>query len=101
MINRRSPDQCSSIEEVRSEIDALDREIISLLGKRFLYVKEIVKFKSSRQEVYARDRYNEVIKNRRQLAAENGLSPDLIEKVYALLIGYFIDEEKKILEEKK
>jgi len=101
MMNQRSPEQCTSIEDVRSEIDKLDQEIISLLGKRFLYVKEIMKFKSNNEEIYARERYNQVIKSRRELASKHGLSPDIIERVYTLLISYFIEEEQKILNAKK
>lgn len=95
------PEECRSIEDVRDEIDALDQQIISLLGKRFLYVQEIVRFKSSSEEIKASGRFDEVIKNRRELALRNNLSPDIIEKMYRLLIAYFIEEEHKILNRHK
>ena len=98
--NSKLPGQCQSIDEIREEIDHLDEEIIALLGKRFLYVKEIVRFKSTREEIVATDRYNAVISNRRELALRNNLSPDIIEKMYRLLIAHFIEEENKILESK-
>lgn len=97
----KTPSTCQSIEEVRSEIDALDRQIISLLGKRFTFVKEIVRFKSNRNEILARERYNEVIRSRREMAAQNNLSPDVIEQLYRLLIAHNIEEEHKILAAKK
>lgn len=96
------PERCESIQEVREAIDAIDNEIIKLLGIRFGYVKEIVKFKNKdRDSIVAKERYNEVIENRRQLAVENGLNPDLIEGIYRNLINHFINKEIEIAEKLK
>ncbi len=95
------PEECRTIEDVRAEIDNLDQQIISLLGKRFLYVKEIVRFKSNSEEIKAVERFDAVIRSRRELAIRNNLSPDIIEKMYRLLIGYFIEEEHNILNQQQ
>jgi isochorismate pyruvate lyase len=97
MKEARLPEECQSIEEVRAEIDALDKQIISLLGRRFSFVKEIVKYKSNKNEIVAQERYDEVIRSRRELAQMNNLSPDVIEQIYRMLIAHFIEEEHKIL----
>ena len=91
------PKECNTITEIRNEIDVIDNQIIELLAKRFLYVKEIVRFKSNEEDVVARKRYEEVIQKRRQWAAEQGLNPDIIETTYKTLIAYFIDEQMKLL----
>lgn len=96
------PERCESIEEIREAIDDIDNEIIRLLGVRFSYVKEIVKFKNKdRDSIIARERYNEVLENRRKLAVDNGLNPDLIEKIYRNLIDHFINMEIEIAEKSK
>ena len=95
------PSDCESIEDVRSEIDALDRQIISLLGRRFTFVREIVRFKSNKDEIVAKKRYDEVIHTRRELAKQHHLSPDVIEQMYRMLIAHNIEEEHKILDAKK
>jgi len=93
------PEKCQNIQEIREAIDNIDKEIIKLIGSRFNYVKEIVKFKDKdRDSIVAKDRYNEVIENRRMLAIENGLNPDLIENVYKSLINHFINKEIEIAE---
>ncbi len=93
----KQPEECENIKEIREAIDDIDREIIKLIGKRFAYVKEIVKFKNKdRNSIVAKDRFNEVIENRRKLAVENGLNPDLIENIYKYLIHHFIDKEIEI-----
>ena len=93
------PEKCQNIQEIREAIDNIDEEIIKLIGRRFNYVKEIVKFKSKdRDSIIAKDRYNEVIENRRMLAVKNGLNPDFIENVYKSLINHFINKEIEIAE---
>ncbi|HJX70901.1 MAG TPA: chorismate mutase [Bacteroidales bacterium] len=91
---------CKNIEEVRRAIDELDKEIISLLGRRFQYVKGIVKFKDKDEEsIVARERREAVIRSRRKLAVENGLDPDVIEELYRNLISHFIAEELRLISE--
>jgi len=41
------PENCSGMEDIRVEIDNMDRDIIAILGKRFEYVKAASKFKTS------------------------------------------------------
>lgn len=41
----RLPDDCSNMNEIRSEIDNIDYAIIQLLSIRFGYVKAASKFK--------------------------------------------------------
>ena len=101
MDKEKSPSTCQSIEEVRAEIDSLDRQIISLLGRRYSFVKEIVRFKSNKDEIVAKERYDEVIRSRREMAKQYDLSPDVIEKLYRGLIAYNIEEEHRILQSRK
>ncbi|MEP0921827.1 chorismate mutase [Leptolyngbya sp. ST-U4] len=35
----KTPDECTNMAEIRSEIDRIDRQIVALLGQRFAYVK--------------------------------------------------------------
>ena len=93
--------ECSTIQEIRTEIDRIDRQVIALFGERFQYVQEIVRFKSNEEEVEAKPRYDEVLKIRREWAKENGINPDVVETIYKTLMKYFIDEQMKMLKEKK
>ena len=94
----KSPSSCKNKEEIRQAIDELDRKIISLIGKRYQYVKEIVKYKEKTPDaIVAKERYNLVIASRRALAEENGLNPDIIEEMYKRLLQYFIQEELDLI----
>ena len=90
----KSPERCKSIDEVREAIDLLDKKIIKLFGKRSKYVKKIVKFKNKdKDSIIAKERYDNVIASRREIAQSFGLNPDIIEAVYRKLLDYFIEEE--------
>ncbi len=90
-----NPEQCKDIQEVRKNIDAIDREIIALISKRAGYVKAAAKFKKTTAEVKAADRVRFMIESRRQWAQELQLNPDLIEGVYRTMVSFFIKEEMK------
>ena len=92
------PHECKSKEEVRAEIDRLDRQIIDLFAERFQYVLAIVPFKKSADDIVSLPRYEEVISSRGQWAAEKGLSAEVFECIYSKLLDYCIDEEHKVAE---
>ena len=96
----KSPETCESIDDIRAEIDALDRDIMRLLGRRFGFAKATVRFKSNPSEIVAQSRYDQVIAERRAMAIENGLNPDIVEKVYRTLMNHFIEEEMQLLRKK-
>lgn len=96
---RKLPQACTNITEVRNEIDAIDAQIIQLLATRFDYVRQVVKYKENTDAgIEAPQRRAAVIASRRQWAQEAGLNPDVVEQMYNLLIAYFIAEEKKIIQ---
>lgn len=94
--NEKEPAECSGMDEIRAEIDRLDKAVIALLGKRFQYVLAATKFKTSASAVRAPERFAAMLQQRRLWALEQGLSPDAIEKLYRDLVNHFIEEEMKM-----
>ena len=91
----KSPNQCRNMTEIRAGIDALDRQVIELLGKRFAYVQAASQFKTSETSVKAPERFKAMLQQRRIWAKEEGLNPDAIERLYKDLVNHFIEEEMK------
>ena len=89
----KQPEDCLNIEDIRTEIDNLDREVITALGKRIKYVKAAAKFKTSETSVKAPDRFKSMLEQRRTWAEAEDLNPDVIEKMYRDLVNYFINQE--------
>ena len=101
----KKADDCQSLNEVRFEIDRIDKEIINLFAERFEYVKAVVKFRDPQKpEVADLERFNKVIAERGKWAGELGLNAPEIEKVYRQLIEYYIKEQSalaKLIKENK
>ena len=82
-----------SLDEVRKSIDAVDREIVRLLGEREGYVRQATRFKKTQREVEAKERVEEVVGKVRALAEKHEASPEVVEEVYRAMISRFISLE--------
>jgi len=51
--------------------------------------------------VYAKERYLDVIRIRRNYAADNKLDPDLIEDLYRIMLDYSINEQLELFKKKQ
>jgi isochorismate pyruvate lyase len=91
----KHPADCENLEDVREAIDALDREIIYLIGRRARYVEVAAHFKTDEESVRAPERQRTMLETRRRWAEENGLDPDVVENLYRTLLSYFIDQEMR------
>lgn len=91
--NHLEPEVCSGMDDIRREIDHLDRTIVALIGRRAQYVVAAAKFKTSQSAVRAPERYAAMLVQRREWAVAEELNPDVIEKLYIDLVQYFIAEE--------
>jgi isochorismate pyruvate lyase len=95
VINEKEPEQCAGMAEIRAEIDRIDQAVITLLGKRFRYVRAAAPFKTDAAAVRAPERFAAMLVQRRIWAEQQGLSPDVIEQIYRDLVAYFIAEEMR------
>lgn len=95
MNEAKSPDACTSLADIRAEIDRLDRDIVARLAQRQRYVVAAARFKGSAAEVRAPDRVEQVVAQVRRLAQDHGASPDVIEQVYRQLIAGMTELEQQ------
>jgi isochorismate pyruvate lyase len=84
---------CNSLEEVRTHIDSLDRQIVALLAARGGFVMQAARFKKTTDDVKAPQRVEQVIAKVRALAVELGANPAVTEAVYRAMIAAFINAE--------
>ena len=89
----KSVNTCASIEEVRTNIDRIDRLIVELLAERGGYVKQAARFKKTADDVKAPQRVEHVISKVKALSLELGANPSITEQVYRALISAFINAE--------
>ncbi len=79
--------------EVREGVDALDRELVRLLVRRQGYMDAAARIKPSREAVYDADRIEDVVSKVLVEARAQGLSADIAEPVWRLLIERCIAHE--------
>ncbi|CRM27091.1 chorismate mutase [Pseudomonas marginalis] len=84
---------CTTLEEVRNNIDRLDQQIVTLLAERGRYVSQAARFKKDTDGVKAPQRVEQVIAKVRDLAQTVGANPEVTEQVYRAMIAAFIQQE--------
>ena len=89
----KSPEECACLADVRSSIDELDHEIVSIIARRARYVDVAARFKGSAKGVRAPERQSEMLAERRRWAEDEDLDPAAIEVLFQDLVQYFIARE--------
>jgi isochorismate pyruvate lyase len=87
---------CSTLAEVRQNIDRIDRELVRLMAERGRYVHEASRFKANPAQVEAPERAEAVGRKAMSLAEENGLSPRIAEATYRAMVRSYIDYEQEV-----
>ncbi|MFL1418853.1 chorismate mutase [Pseudomonas fildesensis] len=84
---------CTTLDQVRENIDLLDQQIVTLLAERGGYVSQAARFKKDSDGVKAPQRVEQVITKVRDLSHEVGANPEVTEQVYRAMIAAFIEQE--------
>ncbi len=85
--------ECKTLNEVRIEIDGLDDQIVELIGARNSYIKQAAQFKNTVDEVKAPERIAEIIAKVRHKALTLGMSANLLEEIYTIMIDEMVESE--------
>ena len=85
----------SKLLKFRKRIDVIDEKLVKLIHERLEICKDVAVYKSENDiPMMQPERVKEVMVKRRKLADDLGINPDLIEKIYGLIV-----EEACILED--
>ncbi|MDQ6723676.1 MAG: chorismate mutase [Thermoproteota archaeon] len=85
----------SSLDEIRTNIDKIDKEIVTLLSKRGDCVKQAARFKESVANVKDSQRLEQIIQKVTSYAKDIGFDPLTIEIIYRNMVDAFIQLEMK------
>jgi len=91
--DRRSPADCTTMAEVRQGVDALDRLLVTILAERQRYMDAAARIKPNREAVRDTARIEQVVANVKASARQAGLSEEIAEPVWRLLIERCIAHE--------
>ena len=93
-----TPQDCASMQELRIQIDRLDRQLIEMLVTRAGYIARAAELKPG-EGLPARipARVEEVVQNVRAKAGTTGMDPELAERLWRILIDWSIAREECVL----
>ena len=100
-MNTQRRKTCADMTEVRNAIDAIDRDLVALLGDRLHYIAEAARIKPSRDLVRDDERVDDVLTKVRQAAVQQGIDPDLIAAVFRELVERSIAHEFTLFDERR
>lgn len=87
------PPDCTTMAQVRAGVDAVDRDLVALLARRFAYMDAAARIKPRREDVRDERRKAEVIANARAAAAAAGLPADAVADLWDRLVEASIAHE--------
>ncbi|WP_278921350.1 MULTISPECIES: chorismate mutase [Pseudophaeobacter] len=100
MSDRKPPEACADMPELRQQIDMLDAELIRMLTVRAGYIDRAIRLKQQNGwPARIPDRVEEVVENVRRRALAEGLDPDLAEDLWRPLIDWSIAREARVIRE--
>ncbi len=88
----KSPSACRNLEDVREAVNAIDHEIIKLLGKRTKYAMAALRFKTDIKSVGVSAHRKLLFAQRREWASAQGVDEKLVQKIYLAIV----DESKRM-----
>jgi isochorismate pyruvate lyase len=86
MTERVKPADCLTMAEVRAGVDALDAELVALIGERFRYMDAAARIKPERGAVRDEARKAEVLANVARHAAAAGVPGEVAEALWERLV---------------
>ena len=85
--------KCNSLEEVRTEIDLIDDQLVDLIAQRSHLVKQAASFKNTMEEVKAGSRIEYILQKVRHNAIKKGISPNMISDLFKIMIDEMVETE--------
>lgn len=87
-------DRCTSLKEIRNHIDIIDKQIVELLVKRGMYVRQAAKFKKSFSHIKDTKRIDQILDNVTRYSTDLDFDPFIIKKIYEFVIRVYIQLEE-------
>ncbi|MBD3801996.1 MAG: chorismate mutase [Rhodobacteraceae bacterium] len=94
----KAPSELHTMEELRVEIDALDRELVEMLAARARLIERAAELKQGNGwPARIPDRVEDVVAKVVAKAEVAGLDTGLAERLWREMIEHFIAQEEKVL----
>jgi chorismate mutase len=86
------------LKKIRKKLDKLDKELVRVIAKRIKLIPKVAEIKLEKNIKRKHpEREQQVMDNAADLASKLGTNPELIKKIFGLLIDEAQSIEKKII----
>lgn len=85
--------KCTSLKEVRDQIDIIDDKLVELIAERSHYIRQAAAFKNSIAEVKAEERIEFIMQKVRKKAIALGINPNMISELFRIMIDEMVESE--------
>lgn len=88
----------SVLEQVRTKIDSVDRQLVEMLATRMALVEKLAEYKRDNNvTLFQPDRWKEILKSRTELATKLNLYPELVEEIYKIIHMESIRKQTEVM----
>lgn len=88
----------TELDELRQQIDILDKQVVEILAKRMSISEKIAKYKFENGiTVLQSRRYDEILQSRRATAEQNHLNPDFVLKLYEAIHEESVNRQTSLM----
>jgi isochorismate pyruvate lyase len=88
----KSPRECRNLTDVRAAVNAIDRDIIRLLGQRTKYALAALAFKTDLKQIAQPAHRRKLFAQRKLWAATHGVDQKLVGNIYQAIV----DESERV-----
>ncbi|MGM4247109.1 chorismate mutase, partial [Salmonella sp. NW245] len=85
--------KCNTLQEVRDEVDIIDKKLVELISERSHLIRQAAGFKESVAEVKAQDRIDDIMQKVRKKAIELNVNPNMISELFKIMIDEMVETE--------
>ena len=95
-----SPKNKKKLEIIRSKLDKLDSNLLSLIKYRTSLVKEVLKLKEFKKEIIDKKRIKFILKKIQIKSNKLNIDPKITNRIWKNMIWSYIDYEKRNFKKK-
>jgi len=97
MTRLKQPADCTTKQDIRAAIDALDEDLLQIFARRQTYVRRMAELKQSPGEAFDHERIETMVASLKEKAEALGLEGAQAEAVWRALIDWNVAFEKRTI----
>ena len=95
-----SPENRKKLNALRKRLDILDNKLLSLISIRSNIVKDVLKLKNHKSEIFDKKRIAKILNNIKKKSLKKKIDPKITNRIWKNMIFAYIDYERRNFKKK-